>query len=448
MYLYFDRNGILKETINDSALRKGNADANVIYAYFEDDPEITTITFNITPNGASSPIILNQDDDSPVEDEIPYDSKRKLKFFQYYTPYTFYKCTLTAETLAVAGAWVLTILAINSESEQIAKGTYIGDVEDNNLQVDTTITYGEYKFLLGLLGAKANASALNNYQPLLIAGDHITISDTNVIDVRNVESTIDGIELESGTSGTITEDDYELLINNESNYLVLNNEYYYLVYKDSTTMNFACDSIASGSTIIKSIILTIANLNWTATGLNISALALGVSTNASAISGLTTRVGTAEGNITSLQSATTYTETDITSNLAFSITHSLSANIYSGRMIQTAHQLIFDIKASGTANTLPVGTFLTDNITISSTLGARLLRFNNTRVNYTTTSGSNIIAQGTYTYYFDTTYGSGNVFVYSDAQNELNISCPDSGGQVYLEAKTIRLSIRIVIDLL
>ena len=37
MYLYFDKNGVLKEIVNDEAIRQGSANYNKIYMYFENE---------------------------------------------------------------------------------------------------------------------------------------------------------------------------------------------------------------------------------------------------------------------------------------------------------------------------------------------------------------------------------------------------------------------------
>ena len=43
MYLYFNEKGILKEIVNDEAIRLGNNDLNHIYIYWENAPEVDSM---------------------------------------------------------------------------------------------------------------------------------------------------------------------------------------------------------------------------------------------------------------------------------------------------------------------------------------------------------------------------------------------------------------------
>lgn len=441
MYLYFNENGILKETINDSALRKGNANANIIYCYFEGDPQISSVVFNITPNGFEEPIILNQDSDSPIEANennpecfVPYDSERKLKYFKYFTPYKFYKCTLTAETLSVAGLWLMTIQAINSDQEVVAMGEYVGMVEDNNIIADTTITYSQYMYLLALTGSKVNYTDLAFYQRLLTAGSHITISDTQVIDVSDVESTLDEIEIETDVSGTLTEEEYAALIHNNFNTLNMDGEKFYLVYKDNEKMIFADYYITTAINWLSTIELTRATREWNLSRLNVSQV---------------NEINDIKARVSALESANEYVATDITSLLNLGITHSAS-DIYKATMIQTQHQLIFEIKAKGTSNSIPTSDLLSDVISIDSSLGNKLRRFNNVLVSSSyapSTPSDGRIGSGTFESYFDGNYAFNNIWLVSTAQNELRLYSPNVQ-QTTLEPKSISIDIRIVIDLL
>lgn len=470
MYLYFNENGILKEIINDSALRKGNVNANVIYAYFEGSPEISTLTFSITRNGETEPIVLNQDSDSPLADQqIPYDSTRKLKYFQYYTDYTLYKCTLTAETLAIAGLWQMTIQATNYDNEIVAMGMYQGIVEDNNISVDTTITYGEKAQLQELIGTKANQSELANYytkteadntfysqtyiqtyyQEKLVAGEHISISDSNEIDVVNVESTITYVNLDgdlpdSATQGTITEEQLATLQSEYMNFIVFKNERYYLnddEHEDGY-LTYSHVGYENNAHMIKSITITISTLSWVLNETDIGGMEDDITENTGDITSL-------EGRVDDIEPEVVYSETDITDILNLGITRT-SAQLLSGRMIQTSHQLIFDIKAIGTANAIPQEMLLSEGISINATLGARLKRYNTTLVSSTnepSTVEQQRIGSGIFNIYYNGSYYTEQVWAISDSTNTLKLYSPIIG-ETSLTANAISLEIRIVIDLL
>lgn len=395
MYLYFNENGVLKEIINDQALRKGNADANVIFAYFEGNPQITTLTFNITPNGATEPIILNQDINSPLSNqEIPYDSNRKLKYFKYYTPYKLYKCTLTAETLASAGAWVLTILAINGSAEQVAKGTYIGDVEDNNLQVDTTITYGEYKYMLGLVGSKVGVNELENYQELLIAGEHIYLHD-NFIDVRNIEGTIESVDL-TESDYEITQEQIDLLAQDKLNYIVYDNERY----------NYSNENVYVyvDSHIIKEIVIDETELTWSLVDYELT--------------------------------ETTTQDIDIRSDISLGIT-TLVPQSTDARIIVEPKQLVITIRCVGTGNRVPTSTILSD-YELPSAVASRITRLYQSRH----------IAYGLCTTQFGTDRFVDSVeLLWADTLTQTNVDIVITNShEVSLDAKNITFDLRIVLD--
>lgn len=423
MYLYFNENGILKEIINDKALRKGNANANVIYAYFQGDPEITTLTFNITPNGYQEAIILNQDGDSPISGlEIPYDSERKLKYFKYFTPYKFYKCTLTAETLASSGLWLMTLLAINSDQEQVAQGTYVGMVEDNNLAVDSTITYSQYSFLLGLVGSKINRQELDQYQKKLIAGTHISINENNVIDVKDIESTIDSVDLTDSPSidplyKRITQEQIDLLKHNALNFIIYQGLMYLPISGDKLKYSYVDYSI------VRTIVIDEENLRWAFQGVaNLSDIA----THTSQIDSL----------IPTVNALNVYNHIDISSHLDLSYIQTTNSNTRA-YMIETPHQIIFDIHIYGQSSSVPDGRIAYD--ILKEHIGNRLPRL----------YSSDIVAYGEYNYRFGSSYKKGMAYVqYSLSNQSFGIQVINNGEQTSLERKTLEIDIKIVINLL
>lgn len=91
MYLFFDRNGTLKEQITSPA-RVGDSNVNSIYVYW-DNEIIENLDVSDTycrykkPNGEYS---LNLQADYKTVATIPYNQDRDLKFFKYFKDYTFF----------------------------------------------------------------------------------------------------------------------------------------------------------------------------------------------------------------------------------------------------------------------------------------------------------------------------------------------------------------------
>ena len=95
MYLYFDRNGTLKEYVNDDALRQGNDGINKMYIYVDrNDLHGVDARFTL-PDGTI--IQAPNEYTTFVNKEIPFDAKRDLRYFKYYTGYKFLVIDLASE---------------------------------------------------------------------------------------------------------------------------------------------------------------------------------------------------------------------------------------------------------------------------------------------------------------------------------------------------------------
>ena len=56
MYAYFDEQGILRELVNDTILRKGNNNSNKVYVYFDNLSTIDGVDFSFLKNGETESI--------------------------------------------------------------------------------------------------------------------------------------------------------------------------------------------------------------------------------------------------------------------------------------------------------------------------------------------------------------------------------------------------------
>lgn len=149
MFIYFDRNGVLQEVINDKAARLGDLNANEIYVYV-DEVELDDIWLTLKrPDGTLSvekSFIANK-----VVREIPYDPKRDMKFFKDFKEYEFYKFTISDE-ITIAGVYQATI-RMTYEDTLSALGVLVFKAETGVIKSDQNITQAQYDYLIWYVGS-------------------------------------------------------------------------------------------------------------------------------------------------------------------------------------------------------------------------------------------------------------------------------------------------------
>ena len=149
MFIYFDRNGVLQEVINDKAARLGDLNANEIYVYV-DEVELDDIWLTLKrPDGTLSvekSFIANK-----VVRELPYDSKRDMKFFKDFKEYEFYKFTISDE-ITIAGVYQATI-RMTYEDTLSALGVLVFKAETGVIKSDQNITQAQYDYLIWYVGS-------------------------------------------------------------------------------------------------------------------------------------------------------------------------------------------------------------------------------------------------------------------------------------------------------
>ena len=169
MYLYFDRLGVLKEIINDEALRQGNYNVNKLYIYCERNDIVRLDVSYLLPNSlVVGPTSFNKTETA----EIPYDKKRDLYYFEYHKEYTFIVVDLEADIngngpldqaglvhcsiSAVLTSGILTLGAVNFmvELDSAYNQHYVAQQEYMSLS--------DYRYLEYLV----KLSNFENYQPL------------------------------------------------------------------------------------------------------------------------------------------------------------------------------------------------------------------------------------------------------------------------------------------
>ena len=249
MYLYFDKQGVLKEFINDEALRQGNANVNTIYAYFESEV-VTGGVSNLVAVAGEMQIndgvvqTLSTWNVAPADErEIPYNPERDLYFFKYGVPYRFYKHVLGSdgETLS-NGTAALTISAYNSVSPTVvvaAQGLVTFNIQSSVVLANTNLSQSDLTYWVGLLASKENA--VNKVT------DFTNIDDTHFPTTEAVAEYVEDQReiIYITTANTILEVE-QIVYNGKTPVLKLNtgggsgyNYYEHLIYNSTSIYRFA-----------------------------------------------------------------------------------------------------------------------------------------------------------------------------------------------------------------
>lgn len=157
MYLYYDTQGNLKEQINDQALRQGNSNINKLYVYWEkseDNENITGLWARFkaddgTYNPSSSTWIQTN---TYVEETIPYDKNRDLKFFNYFKEYKFYTITIPDAVLGQSGAWLGTLQFVETNSiTTLGQLAFYVSESNASVEADENINIAQWNYLIALV---------------------------------------------------------------------------------------------------------------------------------------------------------------------------------------------------------------------------------------------------------------------------------------------------------
>lgn len=207
MFVYFNKEGVIKEIINDSSIRQGNANVNTVYFFIEGaDPQTATDTngmyykalffslgrytmYLLDEHGEPLPSIEGESFDiTTVKMEVPYDKKKELKYFKYFTRYEMFQLPIPQEVLNYKGTVGLKFQMINNDAIN-TQGLVVFNIEgtspDLEIAPDTAITIAEWNYLLANMltpgDVYTKAEANSTFQGKLTAGDNITITEDNVI---------------------------------------------------------------------------------------------------------------------------------------------------------------------------------------------------------------------------------------------------------------------------
>lgn len=162
MYIYYDIKGVLKELINDTAIRQFDSNANDLYIYWQGEHAVTSVWLTYIlkdENGIETQKIDKLTSDFIVKGEIPYDKKRNLTNFTYGEQYEFIHATIPDEILLNNG---LVTCMIQMYQDDVAKtmGLLVFNVE-NGVKIKTDITTSEWEYLKALIAQLAESNVLS-----------------------------------------------------------------------------------------------------------------------------------------------------------------------------------------------------------------------------------------------------------------------------------------------
>lgn len=150
MYIYLDKQGVVKEIINDEALRQSASNANEIYVYYDGLQE-TEIGSVLATYGLPDGTITDEMEvaTQTQESEIPYNAERDLKYFQYYKAYAFYHFAIADLALSQEGVVRLMIRLAQKDGEYIkVAGLVCFDVEGELVKEDHGVSLAQYNYLV------------------------------------------------------------------------------------------------------------------------------------------------------------------------------------------------------------------------------------------------------------------------------------------------------------
>ena len=177
MYLYFDHNGTLLETINDKALRQYNKNINYAYVYIEDlDSTTNKLPAGLNqlaywfelPTGERTKNIYEAGRSNIVCEMIPCSNKRDMQYFKDGVYYEMFKiripcgeliCNDSSHTVhqtncyednvfELAGNVSMTIQAKFTSNDVYTLGLVVFDIEDEVVKPSEGIALSQFDYLL------------------------------------------------------------------------------------------------------------------------------------------------------------------------------------------------------------------------------------------------------------------------------------------------------------
>lgn len=148
IYCYYDKEGILREIINDSDNRQGNNNTE-IFVYSERD-DIDNISVVYAIGGIRFPVfdsITKFADGFERGLTVPYNKNINYKYFKDNTPYNFYKFIVPVDIMQFNGTCKATF-SIHSGNKTQPLGLLTFDIQDSVINKDDILTLSQWEYLL------------------------------------------------------------------------------------------------------------------------------------------------------------------------------------------------------------------------------------------------------------------------------------------------------------
>lgn len=152
IYCYYDKNGVLREIINNESTRQGTSESRaIIKVYYELYNEITSMsaTFKVGDYVAQTERFANGVEDSVV----PYNSKINYKYFKDNTPYKFFDFEIPSDILEKGANDVSTNVSCTftpyyEDNAWDKLGLLTFNLQASVLNIDYTLTTSQMDYLL------------------------------------------------------------------------------------------------------------------------------------------------------------------------------------------------------------------------------------------------------------------------------------------------------------
>lgn len=170
LYTYFDTNGNLLETVNDTSLRAGNIDINGLavcldgYSNTGSTTKPTTISsvdYSATLPNDTETAVTRIDTNFPASGQVPYDKNRLLTKFAYNTDYWLIYIPLTAFLGHGSGLLSISVALNYADGSRLVLGKVNVMIDGTVIKPTSDITLGNYNYLLSVVNGYVTVAELS-----------------------------------------------------------------------------------------------------------------------------------------------------------------------------------------------------------------------------------------------------------------------------------------------
>lgn len=157
IYCYYDKEGILREIINDSDNRQGTNNDEILVYTERNDVNNISVVYEIGDIRYPTNSITQFANGVEPDLTVPYNKNINYKYFKDNTPYNFYKFIVPIDIMRYNGTCRVTFSihssGQNQSDEQIGKATRtLGlltfDIQDSVINKDDILTLSQWQYLL------------------------------------------------------------------------------------------------------------------------------------------------------------------------------------------------------------------------------------------------------------------------------------------------------------